>query len=507
MLAILQMSDKRIIRNTVILYLRMLFQMAVYLYTSRIVIKALGFVDYGIYDVVGSVVVAMLFLNNSMLNCTQRFITYTLAENDNRKLSKIFSHSLIIHIIFGVCIVSAGALLGTWYIQEFMNLPAGRTADALFVFYVALASSFVTIVSVPYNALIIAHEHMGAFAAITIVDVLLKLSAAISLFLFENGRLRMYALLLFVAAIVVRAIYGIYCRCAYKEVRFVSKFDKSVFRSMLGFLGWNTIGNTAIMCNTQGLNLMLNVVGGPVVNAARGIAFQVQTAVVSFINSFQTAINPQITKSYAAGESSKMNSLILVSSRVSFMLMLFLMVPLLLLTENLLDVWIGEYPPHTAMFVRILLCVSVVETVANPLMVGASATGNIRNYQIIVGGAMLCTLPVAFIALKAGAEPQAVFWSLLATTIMAQLLRMWLCRGLFGFSVKDFSLQVIVPILKVGVMCFVPLLILRPYYASYEGMCAVLVCAVLDVWVAVCVFLLGLSRQERDFVLRKIKLK
>lgn len=480
--------------------------MTVYLYTSRVVVKALGFVDYGIYDVVGSVVISMMYLNNSLLNCTQRFITYTLASGDNKELSKIFSHSIYIHVAFGVFIVAVGALLGTWYIKEFMVLPQGRVDDALFVFYVSLASSFIAMVSVPYNALIVAHEHMGAFALITIVDVLLKLVAAVSLFFFDD-RLRVYALFLLAAAIVVRMIYALYCNRRYKEVRLVRCFDLRTFKSMLGFLGWNTIGNTAIMCNTQGLNLMLNAIGGPVVNAARGLAFQVQSAVVSFINSFQTAINPQITKNYAMGDKPKMNSLILLSSRVSFMLMLFLMVPLLLLTDNLLAFWLGDFPPYTATFVRILLCVSVVETIANPMMVGVSATGNIKRYQLMVGGAMLCTLPVAFVALKAGAAPDSVFWALLVTTLLAQLIRMWLCRGLFDFSVANFCSQVMLPIIKVVVAGFVPLALFYPYYSTCSGINVVLVALVLDVWVAICVFLLGLHKSERDFLLRKLKLR
>ena len=492
-------------KNTVILYLRMIFQMAVYLYTSRVVIDALGFVDYGIYDVVGSVVMAMMFLNNSMLNCTQRFITYSLADGKN--VSAYFSQSLMIHALLGLLIVVVGGILGTVYIQEFMNLPTGRIADAMFVFYIALASGFVTMVSVPYNALIIAHEHMGAFAAITIVDVVLKLSVAMLLFLFDDNRLRMYALLLFVSAIVVRGIYGVYCRVAYKNIRFVMHVERDIFKKMLGFLGWNTIGNAAIMCNTQGLNLLLNAVGGPVVNAARGIAFQVQTATVSFINSFQTAINPQITKNYAVGNLTKMNSLVLTSSRVSFLLMLFFIVPLLLMTENLLGLWLGEYPSYTVLFVRLLICVSVVEAVANPLMVGASATGNIKRYQLMVGGCMLCTVPVAYTALKMGAAPEIVFWALIATTLLAQFVRMWLCRKLFGFSIVDFCLLVVWPIMKVAIACFVPLLMLHRYYACTDGLNALFVCIALDVWVAVCVFLLGMNKRERNFILKKIKMR
>ncbi|MBQ5895045.1 MAG: MATE family efflux transporter [Bacteroidaceae bacterium] len=500
------MSDKRIMKNTIILYLRMIFQMAVYLYTTRLVIKALE-EDYGIYDVVGSVVLAMMFLNNSMLNCTQRFITYALAEGDKDKLNAVFSHSLIIHIAFGLVIVLVGGLLGTWYIHEFMNVPQDKLYDALFVFYVSLASGFVTMVSVPYNALIIAKEHMGAFAAITIVDVLLKLLVALSLFYFNDDRLRMYALLLFTASLVVRVIYGVYCRIAYKEVRFVMKLDRKVLKSMLGFLGWNTIGNTAVMCNTQGLNLLLNMVGGTLLNAARGVAFQVQTATVSFINSFQTAINPQITKNYATGNLEKMNSLVLTSSRVSFLLMLFLIVPLLLLTDNILALWLTEHYPYTVDFVRLLIVVSIVDAISNPLMVGASATGKIKKYQLLVGGCMLCTIPIAYVVLEMGASPTSVFWSLLATTIIAQIVRMWLCRNLFNFSIPDFCSKVLLPILKVAVACFVPLLLLRPYYADCSGLNVIFVSIVLDIWVAACVFVLGLNRNERDFLLRKIKLK
>ena len=501
------MDDRRIMKNTIILYFRMIFQMVVYLYTSRVVIKALGLIDYGIYDVVGSVVLAMMFFNNSMLNCTQRFITCSLAENDGKQVNRIFSHSIFVHFVFGILIFVIGELVGVWYIQNYMDLPLGKVDDAIFVFHIALVSSFIMIISVPYNALIIAHEHMGAFAAITIVDVVLKLSVALSLFLFNDNRLRIYAFLLLVVALVVRTIYGIYCHFAYKHIRVEYRFDSAVLKSMLGFVGWNTIGNLAIMCNTQGLNLLLNMVGGPIVNAARGIAFQVQTATVSFINSFQTAINPQITKNYASGDITKMNSLVLISSRVSFLLMLFFAVPLMLMTENLLTLWLTDFPSYTATFVRLLLCVSVVETIANPLMVGASATGNIKLYQLLIGACMLCTIPVAYIALKFGAEPQSVFWSLLLTTLTAQAVRMLLCRRLFSFSVRDFIQKVISPILKVGVLCFVPLLLLRPYYVCQNGMNAILVCIALDVWVTVCIFVFGINRPERDFILRKLRIR
>lgn len=494
-------------KNTVILYLRMIFQMFVYLYTSRVVVSALGLVDYGIYDVVASFVIALSFLNNSMTTCTQRFITYALGKGDDKHLSMVFSHSVFIHFVLAFAIFVIGEIVGTWYINNYMVLPEGRLSDVMFLFHISLASSFITIVSVPYNASIIAHERMGTFALITIVDVLLKLLATCSLFLFDSHRIRVYAVLLLVVALIVRVLYGIYCRLSFKTMRLVWKFDNSILKDMLGFMGWNTIGNIAIVCNTQGLNLLLNLVGGPVVNAARGMAFQIQTATASFIASFQNAVNPQITKSWAQGKVQDMNALILRSSRISYMLILLFVIPLMLETRALIELWMPEVPSYAVDFTRLLLCVSVVDTVANPLMVGAAATGDIKKYQIVIGGCMLCTIPLAFYIVKLGAPPQGVFMVLIFTTIMAQIVRMWLCRALFCFSIREFMAKVLKPVVVVTFVCLLPLVMIYKYKESTEGLWTVLLnCVAIDVWVIAIVFLFGITTNERKFALRKLKI-
>lgn len=499
------MDNKRIMKNTVILYVRMIFQMLVYLYTSRIVVKALGIVDYGIYDVVASFVIALTFLNNSMATCTQRFITYALGKGDDKHLSTVFSHSVFMHFILALCIVVAGELFGTWYIGNYMVLPEGRLSDAMFLFHVSLASSFITIISIPYNAAIIAHERMGAFALITIVDVLLKLAITYSLFLFDSGRIKVYAVLLLIVAVVVRLLYGMYCKLSFKNMRFMMRFNGCVFRDMLGFVGWSTIGNLAVVCNTQGLNLLLNIVGGPVVNAARGMAFQIQTATSAFIASFQNALNPQITKNWAQGNVQDMNGLVLRSSRISYMLILFFIVPIMFETRALLDIWMPEVPQYAVEFTRLLLCVSVVDTVANPLMVGAAATGRIKVYQMVIGGCMLCTLPLAYIAVKTGLPPSGVFITLLFTTVMAQCARMLLCRGLFGFSIRDFIRKVFFPILYVSALCFLPLLTLKSLVETTDTLWNTIIhCLAIEMWVAISVFTLGITRNERSFILKKI---
>ncbi len=497
-------------RNTVILYFRMIFQMAVYLYTSSLIVSSLGVVDYGIYDVVGSIVIAFMFLNNSMLTCTQRFLSYALGANDNSQLRNNFSHSVFIHFLLGVCVLVLGGIVGSWYIRNYLVIPFESIPDAIFVLYASLVSAFILIVSVPYNAAIIAYEKMDAFAIITILDVLLKLAAVLLLTLFDDNRLRIYSFFLIAVAFVVRGVYGIYCHYALKDLYVEWKFDRNKLKEMFNFIGWNTIGNFAIVCNTQGLNLLLNTVGGPILNTARGIAVQVQAATTSFISSFQTAVNPQIIKSYAQGELDDMNSLVLRSSRISFMLMMFFVTPLIIETDALLDLWQkAEVPDYTVQFTRMLLCVSVIDTVANPLMVGAAATGRIKKYQLVIGGCMLCTLPLAYIAIKSGLSPVSVFIALLFTTLLAQIARMRLCKCLFGFSAKGFMCDVLLPIVKVCLLCFVPLFAIK-HYLCIEGNLGIHVllnCFFMEIWIVVVVFLFGLAKNERNFVLNKLHLK
>ena len=356
----------------------MLFQMAVFLYTSRVLIQVLGVENYGLYDVVGGIVVVLMFLNNSMTTCTQRFITVALGRGQSAYLNEVYSVATALHCLLSVLVVVVGGILGSLYIQNFLVFPAEKVVDVYAVFGCSLLSGMLMIMSVPSNATIIAHEDMGAFAGITILDVTLKLSAALSLYLLpEHNLLLSYALLMLCVAAIVRSVYWFYCHRHYRTIRFRWVKGSALYREMLSFMGWNTFGNAAYVGNTQGINLVLNAFGGPVVNAARGVAFQVQTAVTQFIASFQTAINPQITKTYAQGQVDQTNRLILISSRLSFMLMLFIALPLLLDTDYILALWLGKVPPYASVFIRWMLCATLVDCVANPMMIGASATGRV----------------------------------------------------------------------------------------------------------------------------------
>ena len=500
-------NTKRIAKNTVVLYMRMLFQMVVLLYTSRVLIQALGVVDYGIYDVVGGLVFIMMFLNNSLAICTQRYVTFALGKGDVDYLRKVFTASVVIHVLLSVLLIVVGETVGLWYVQHYLVFPEGRLSDVTTVFHFSLLTGALMIINVPYNATIIAHEKMTAFAVITILDVFLKLCVAVSLYFVEDSRITFYAFLMFAESLFIRIVYGMYCKVKFKDIKFVGFKDRQLYGEMLRFAGWSTIGNTAYVMNTQGLNLVLNSLFGPVLNAARGIAFNVQMALNSFISSFQTAINPQITKQYAQGNLEMSHELILRSSRLSFLLTLFIVVPLGLDTAFYLQIWLGEVPDYVVDFTRLLMCVTIVEAMGNPLTVGATATGNIKKYHLFIGGSLLLVLPMALGIAYWCRVPQSVFIVLLVMTIFAQGVRVWLCRSLYQLPVGRFFREVARPVGMVAVLVLTVPVFLYLILPQYRVWGHLLLGAGNLLWVAVSVWIAGLRNDERNFVMKKIRRK
>ena len=497
-------NNKRIAKNTLLLYFRMLFTMAVSLYTSRVVLNTLGVEDFGIYNVVGGVVVMFGFLNSAMSSSTQRYITFELGKNDFEQLKKVFNTSVSIHAFISVVILILAETIGLWFLYNKMTIPIERMDAALWVYQGAIASTIVLIMSVPYNATIIAHEKMSTFAYISVLEVVLKLLIVYLLLIGDFDKLKLYAVLMFSIQLIIRLIYGRYCKKHFSETKFQWTKDWKLFKEMLGFAGWNLWGNCAGIAFTQGVNILLNMFFGPAVNAARGIAVQVQNAVNQFSFNFQTALNPQITKSYATGDYDYMHKLIFRSSKFTFFLLLFLSLPIQLETETILTIWLKNVPEHTVNFLRLILCVTLIDATANPLMISAAATGKVKLYQSVIGGILLAILPISYVALKLGGNPESVFIVHLSICTIAYITRLFIISPMIQLSLNHYFKEVILRCIAVTVVSLV-LPIGTKYLTNDSLVGFFIVCITCVFSVLVTAYFFGFEPNEKLFINQKIQ--
>ena len=497
-----QDNNKRIAKNTLLLYIRMLFTMAVSLYTSRVILNTLGVEDYGIYNVVGGVVSMFGFLNSAMSSATNRYITFNLGKGDNKRLQTIFSTTLQIHTIIAIVIVIFAEIIGTWFLYNKMQIPNDRLDAAFWVLQSSILSSVIMILSVPYNAAIIAHEKMSAFAYISIVEVVLRLIIVYLLNVFSYDKLIIYAILALAVQILIRFCYSIYCHRHFKETKYIKVWDKSLFKEMMSFAGWSFWGNIAGILYTQGLNMLLNVFFGPVVNAARAIAVQVQGAVQHFVSNFQMALNPQITKTYASGEIGQMHMLMFRSARFSFLLLFFIAFPLLLETDFILQLWLKTVPDNAVIFTQIMICISLIYTTANPCVIANQATGKVKIYQMVVGGILLLILPISYIVLKLGAPAYSVFIVHFCVESVAQFSRMYMLRKLINLPMWQYMKNIYIPIVTtVAVAIILPVIVRMQVEEGWLRFMAVGFTCVLSVGIST--FFIGFTKHERVFFLDK----
>lgn len=496
-------NNKRIAKNTLLLYVRMLFTMAVSLYTSRVVLNALGVEDFGIYNVVGGVVAMFGFINGAMTGTTQRYITFELGKRNLLQLQKVFCTSVNIHTLISLLIIVLAETIGLWFFYHKMTIPVERINAALWVYQFSILSAVVMIMSVPYNATIIAHEKMSAFAYISVLEVTLKLLIVYLLLLGDFDKLKLYALLVFCIQLIIRMIYGSYCKRHFAETQYRFIWDRKLFKEMVGFAGWNLWGSCAAIAFTQGLNLLLNLFFGPAINAARGIAVQVQAAISQFSGNFQMALNPQITKSYATGDYGYMHSLIFKSSKFTFFLLLFLSMPVMVETETILTIWLKIVPDYTVTFLRLMLCVTIIDAVANPLMASAAATGKVRVYQSVVGGILLAILPISYIVLKLGGDPASVFIVHLCVCAVAFTVRLFIIRPMIKLSLSAYMVQVILKCLGVAVVAAILPLLLKSAMPAGSLYTFIIICTMCAISVSCTAYWLGLNQSERKFVYSK----
>jgi len=498
-------SNKRIAKNTLLLSGRMLLLMAVSLYTSRVVLATLGVEDYGLYNVVGSIVSMFTFISMAMGNGTNRFITYALGKGDQQELKDVVGASFVIHGSLAIFILILAETLGLWFLHYKMVIPEGRMYVAEWVFQFSVIACMVSIISVPFDAMIIAHEKMGAFAFMSILDAILKLLIVYLIQVADYDKLFFYAALILCVNLLDFLLYQLYCFKNFEEARKIKLTNKySQFKEMKTFVGWSLVGNLASVGYTQGLNLLLNIFFGPAINAARGVAVQVQNAVRGFVKNFQTAVNPQIVKCYASDDYSRLHFLVYSSSKFSFYLLYSLVLPIAIEAESILGLWLSEVPEGAVLFTILTLLILLIDPLSNPIDTANQATGTIRTYQIVEGGSLLLIIPVAYIVLKLGGQPYTVFIVQMIIMYIVQILRLFLVCHKIQMSKREYVRKVLRPVSIVTlVSAIIPVAfhILLPH--NIINTFIILLLAIFSV--LICSYCLGLTGNERQLILLKVR--
>jgi len=493
-------SNKRIAKNTGMLYFRMLITMAVSLYTSRIVLNTLGVTDYGIYNVVGGVITMFGFLNSSMASATQRFLSFELGRKDYIQLGRVFSMSVNIHFFIALIILVLGETIGLWFVNTQMTIPAERMTAANWVYQFSILAFMVNVVSVPYNAAIIAHERMNVYAWVSIIEVSLKLLIVFMLQWFGFDKLKFYAVLIFIVSSIIRIVYGIYCNKNFSESKYQLFWDKALFNTLLNYAGWNLWGNAAGALCGQGVNILLNIFFGPAINAARGIAYAVSGAVNGFVANFQLAMNPQIVKSYAVNDLKYMHQLIFQGAKYSFFLLFALSLPILLETEIILKLWLKIVPEYTVIFTQLVIINILIDSISGPLMTAAQASGKIKLYQGVVGGLLLLILPLSYLFVKFGYPPQVTLYINIVVSIIALFTRLLILRTIVQLDSSGFLFKVLYKSIIVAIVALI-----LPFSIDIildESIAKLLLVTVVALISAIgSIYFIGLDRAERKYFL------
>lgn len=459
---------KRIAKNTMFLYFRMIIIMAVSFYTVRIILDTLGVNDYGLYELVASFVAIMVFLNGTLTSGTQRFLTFEIGKNDLKKLKQTFSTALLIHIALAFLILLLGETIGLWFLYEKMNIPPDRFDAAFWAYQFAIFSTMITVIQVPYNALIIAHERMHIFAYISILEAVLKLLIVYLLLISSYDKLISYAILMFLVSVFIAYIYRTYVIKNYQESHFEFSFDKDIVKSMMHFSGWNIFGTLGSLLSAQGINIILNIFFGPVAVAARAISMQVSGGLSQFVNGFQQAVTPQITKLYASNQIEEMNKLLYQNSKYAFLLLWFLALPVLMQTEYILNIWLVEVPENAVLFCQIIIVHASIMSLNRPYVMAIHATGNMKQTNVTAGVILILVLPVSYILLDNGFSiitPLVIF---MIATVLCFIIELYYLKKWINVSVISLFKNTLFPVSIISIISIIPVyLIINLYENSF----------------------------------------
>lgn len=496
-------SNARIAKNTILLYIRMLIILIISLYTSRVVLSVLGAEDFGIYNVVGGVVVLFSFLTNAMTSSTQRFLNYNLGLNDENKVIKVFNTALITHFTIFVLIFILAETVGLWFVKTQLNIPTERTNAMLWVYQMSVLSTLINIMVIPYRASIIAAEKMSIFAYVSILETLFKLIIVLILPYIAADKLISYVILLSLVSVLNFLVYEEVCRRKLSFTRFHLQWDKAQYREQISFSGWYLLGGLATVGSKQGTNILINIFFNVAVNASVGIANQVRNAVYGFIASFQTAFNPSIVKLYAAGEVEELLKLIYRSSRFSYFLLFTLSFPIILFCKEILSIWLVEVPEYAVIFTQLIMIESFTEALSTPLWTAIGATGRVQKYHFFVSIIILLALPLTYISFKLGSDPIFAFLINLIISIIALLYRLLYTKKYVPYSFHDYCSQVVFRCLKITLISIpVPLILKYSFCTSTAS--TLLIIALTIVISLITIYLIGLSKNERLFIINNI---
>lgn len=496
--------SKRIVKNTIFLYARMLFTMGVTLYTSRVVLDVLGEEDFGIFIVVGGVVALFSFLNAAMSSGTQRFLSFELGRQDLYKTRQVFCSSVNIHVLIGLIVFVLTETIGLWFLNEKLNIPDDRRDVVNWIYQCSVLSLIITIIQVPYTACLISREKMGTYAYISILDVFLKLVIVLLLPVIPMDKLKVYGSLLFSVTSITALIYVCYCSMKFEECRYLFVWNKALYKKLISFAGWNMFGAVASVSTLQGTNILLNIFFGSVINAARGIAFQAQASVNSFVSNFQVAVNPQIVKSYAQKDFPYLNKLIFQSSKYSFYLLLLLCIPFLFESGFILNIWLHKVPEMAPLFCVLVLINALIDSFSGALMTACRATGKIKTYQIVVGILLFLNLPVSYMFLRLGAPSESVFYISIFVSVLILFARAYMLSLVMNFEWAVFLKNIVLKSLSIAALILLfPLCII---YIMPESLLRFLIILTYSFTInPTIIFFLGLNKDEKKYIWDKCK--
>lgn len=496
-------NNKRIAKNTLVLYVRLLFLMVISLYTSRVILQALGVEDFGVYNVVGGFVALFSVLSKSLSTAASRFLNFEMGRGNKEQLKNVFSTTFLIHVTLAVIIAFLAEIIGYWFINSKMVIPTERLYAANWVFQFSILTFCFNLLAVPYHAAIIAHERMSVFAYISIFEGLSNLLICYLVMISSIDRLIFYAGLMFLVQFGISALNIWYCRNSFSECTLRWVFHKPLIKEIFNFASWNMIGSSSVILRNQGGNVLINLFGGPVVNASRAVANQVLRAVNGFVEGFMTALKPQITQSYASGNTQYMMTLIFLGSRFSYYLLLLLCLPLLINTDFILAVWLKTVPEHSVLFVQLTLIFTMLESISSPLITAQLASGKVRNYQLLVGGIQLMNIPVSYVLLRLVSIPETILFVAIFFSLCCLMARLYMLRTNINLRVVDFLINVVLNILLVTLVASIlPCLlrnIMRLTFLTFILVTAACIfCSILSI------LYVGCKKEERLFVYSKI---